>query len=295
LVLSRCEAATVNTDSHGLEETANERQCFDLISVHPCNLWQSFKRNMHFSRVASTAFDSILTLVYPQACAVCGGGVDSRALGVACAECWNQTEIFTGDETLCWKCGQPSVGIVPEAKRHEVRCRRCDADDFLAARACGVYEGALRASILALKHSPHFCARLLELLAKTQERFPLNQSTRIIPVPLHPDRQKSRGFNQAAIIGKALSLACQLPLDEVSLVRTRHTERHRAGMDARDRRATVADAFQVAYPAAVAGERILLVDDVFTTGATVSSCAKSLISAGARSVCVITIARPVRN
>jgi len=250
---------------------------------------------MHFSRVASTAFDSILTLVYPQACAVCGGGVESRALGVACAECWNQTEIFTGDETICWKCGQLSPGIVPEAKRHEVRCRRCDADDFLAARACGVYEGALRASILALKHSPHVCAHLLTRLATTQRRFPLNQSTRIIPVPLHPERQKARGFNQAAIIGSALSIACRLPFDDVSLVRIRHIEKHRAGMDRKDRRATVADAFQVAYPALIAGERILLVDDVFTTGATVSSCATAMLDAGAGEVFVLTIARPARN
>lgn len=249
---------------------------------------------MHFSRVASTAFDSILTLVYPQSCAVCGGGVESRALGLACAECWNQTEIFTGDETSCWKCGLLSPGIVSETKRDQVRCRRCDADDFLAARACGVYEGALRASVLGLKHNPHVSARLLELLVKTQRRFPLNQSTRIIPVPLHPEREKARGFNQAAIIGSALSVACRLPFDELSLVRTRHTERHRAGLDAKDRRATVADAFEVSYPALVAGERILLVDDVFTTGATVSACAKALVAAGAIEVFVMTIARPRR-
>ena len=250
---------------------------------------------MDLRLAANTAYDSILALAYPQACAVCGGGVESRTLGVACAGCWIRTEIFTGNETICWKCGLSSLGSVPEAKREEVRCRRCDADDFLAARACGVYEGALRASILALKHSPQVCARLLDLLVATERRPPLNQSTRIIPVPLHPERENSRGFNQAAIIGGALSAACRLPFDEVSLVRTRHIERHRAGMDAKDRRATVADAFQVSHPALIEGERILLIDDVFTTGATVSSCAKALMTAGASSVFVLTIARPLRD
>ena len=249
---------------------------------------------MNLSHAVSTAYDSMLALAYPQACAVCGGGVESRAVGVACANCWKQTRIFSEDETICWKCGLPSTGNVAEAKREEVRCRRCDADDFLAARACGVYEGSLRASILALKHSPHVSTRLLNLLVETQQRNPLNRATRIIPVPLHPEREKARGFNQAAIIGSALSVACRLPFDEVSLVRTRHTERHRAGMDAKDRRATVAEAFQVTYPALVAGEQVLLVDDVFTTGATVSSCAKTLLDAGAAAVVVLTIARPVR-
>jgi len=186
------------------------------------------------------------------------------------------------------------LGSTPYEQPEEVRCRRCDEDAFVAARACGEYAGALRASILALKHSPHVCGQLVELLSETQMRSPLNLATRIIPVPLHPEREKVRGFNQAAIIGRALSQVCALPFDEVSLVRTLHTNRHRAGLDAKDRRATVAGAFRVSYPDLIADERVLLVDDVFTTGATVSSCAKTLLAAGAADVFVLTIARPLR-
>ena len=89
-------------------------------------------------------------------------------------------------------------------------------------------------------------------------------------------------------------MPCSLPVDEVSLVRTEHTERHRVGMDAKDRKKTVNEAFAVTYPALVSGETVLLVDDVFTTGATVSSCAKALLEAGASKVFVLTIARAVR-
>ena len=249
---------------------------------------------MHLTRAVNTAYDSLLALVYPQACAVCDGSVESRALGVTCADCWQQTKIFTGTETICWKCGLLSPGLVTEEQRGDVRCRRCDGDSFAAARACGVYEGALRASILALKHSPYLCGRLVALLAETQMRSPLNRATRIVPVPLHPQREKARGFNQAAVIARALSRANGLPCDEASLIRSHHTDRHRAGMDAKDRRATVVEAFRVSYPALIAGERVLLVDDVFTTGATVSSCAKALLEAGAVEVFVLTIARPVR-
>jgi ComF family protein len=249
---------------------------------------------MLLTRTSSLCYDSLLALLYPQACAVCGGSVESRALGAACANCWERTHIFSGAETLCWKCGLPSTGTVPDEKREQVRCRRCDEDAFTAARACGLYEGALRASVLLLKREPHISRKLSERLIFTQKQFPLSQATRIVPVPLHPEREQARGFNQATLIGREISRATSLPLDEVSLVRDKHVKRHRAGMDARARRETVADAFRVTYPALIAGERVLLVDDVFTTGATVSSCAQSLLAAGAAEVFVLTIARPVR-
>ena len=79
------------------------------------------------------------------------------------------------------------------------------------------------------------------------------------------------------------------------MIRTSHTERHRAGMDVKDRSKTVENAFAVRHPALIAGEKVLLVDDVFTTGATVSSCAQVLLEAGATEIYVLTIARPIFN
>ena len=249
--------------------------------------------NVHLIRAASLAYDSLLALVYPQACAVCGRSVESRILGVACAACWRQTQIFTGQETVCWKCGLLSPGRVAEDQREQVRCRRCNTDAFSAARACGVYEGALRAAVLSLKGEPYICRRVIELLSETQRRYPLSEATLIIPVPLHAKREKSRGYNQAALLARALSAANSLPFDEASLVRTQHSDRHRAGLDAKDRRETVANSFQVALPKLVANERVLLIDDVFTTGATAASCAETLRLAGAAEVFVLTVARPM--
>jgi len=245
------------------------------------------------TRAASLLYDSCLALLYPQACAVCGNSVESRTLGVVCEKCWQGTQEFAGNETVCWKCGALSAGSVAPEQLDQVRCRRCDGDAFTVARACGTYEGALRASVLALKREPHVCNRLVELLVNVQQRYPLNQATRIVPVPLHKEREGARGFNQAGVIARALSAAVSLPLDEISLVRTGHTTRHRAGMDAHDRRESVEKAFAVSYPGLIAGERILLIDDVFTSGATVSACAKVLIEAGAADVFVLTIARPL--
>src|ERR1043166_1644392 len=249
---------------------------------------------MLLTRAADLCYDSLLTLIYPQACAVCGGSVESRALGAACAGCWRRTRIFSDAELLCWKCCMPAPGTAPDEKREDIRCHRCDQDAFTAARACGVYEGALRAAVLSLKHSPDICKKLRDELRRTQQQSPLNRATRIIPVPLHAEREQARGFNQAALIGRELSRATALPLDEVSLVRVKNVIRHRAGMDAKGRRDTVADAFRVTHPALIKDERVLLVDDVFTTGATVSSCAATLLEAGAAEVFVLTIARPMR-
>ena len=250
---------------------------------------------MPVTRASSLCYDSLLALVYPQSCVVCGRSVESRALGVACSKCWQETKIFSGRETVCWKCGLQSTGSAPEERREEVRCRRCDDLEFTASRACGVYEGALKASVLALKHEPHISGRLIDLLVATQARDPLRKATLILPVPLHAEREKARGFNQAALIAEKLALASHLPIDNVSLMRTSHTERHRAGMDRTDRRKTVDKAFRVVHPTLISGESVLLVDDVFTTGATVSSCGKALLEAGASEVFVLTIARPLHS
>jgi ComF family protein len=154
-----------------------------------------------------------------------------------------------------------------------------------------MYECALRASVLRLKQEPYTAARLRRLLGAAQRRTPLSAATLIVPVPLHPERERERGFNQAAVLGRALARETNLPLDEWSLARVAHGERHRAGMDARGRRESVEAAFRVVRPRLVEGQRVLLVDDVFTTGATVSACAVALKAAGASEVFVLTLAR----
>lgn len=234
--------------------------------------------------------DALLTLAYPQSCAICWRSVEQRRFGVVCEACWNATRILSGTEAICWKCGLLSDEVAPVVP-DEVRCRRCEAQSFTTARAIGPYEGALRASVLELKRQPHLSQHLETLLLAAARREPLNLCSRIIPVPLHATRLRSRRFNQASILAQALSSGLGLPLDEVSLVRVSSTEKYRAGLDAKGRQDTVAGAFEVRHSRLIANENILLVDDVFTTGATVSACAEVLITAGAKTVFVLTIAR----
>jgi ComF family protein len=155
----------------------------------------------------------------------------------------------------------------------------------------GLYEKALRESVLDLKRQPHVSGVVMKLLVETARREPLHRATCIIPVPLHDRRLKERGFNQATVIGEALAKRLHLPLDDTSLARIRGAEKYRAGLDPKGRRDTVTNAFLVRYPRLVEKESLLLVDDVFTTGATVNACAEALIKANAREVLVLTIAR----
>jgi len=171
-------------------------------------------------------------------------------------------------------------------------CGRCVELPFAAARACGVYSGALEASVLFLKVNPHLCSRLRWIIANSfvEHREALACDV-VAPVPLHPIREKQRGFNQAALIASAISSKFNLQLDDRSLVRTKPTERHRAGLDATDRARSVDRAFAVARVGSIAGARVLLVDDVYTTGSTICAAARSLIEGGAGQVKVLTVAR----
>src|ERR1044072_2494581 len=193
---------------------------------------------MNLTRAGELIYDAVLTLAYPQVCVICGRSVERRRFGVACETCWSQTRIFTDEEPICLKCGAPD----------QERCGRCEDLAFTAARATGIYEGALRESVLLLKRRPYLPQHVESLLIEVVKSEPLSLSTRVVPVPLHPKRLKTRGFNQASIIGQTVSKALKLPLDEVSLVRVSTTEKYRAGMDNKGRRDTVAGAFHVAHP-----------------------------------------------
>jgi ComF family protein len=196
--------------------------------------------------------DALLSLVYPQRCRICGASVEQHKFGVVCEACW-KSQVFTDEDAVGW------------------------------------YEGALRETVLLLKRQPYLPRHVVDLLRERARSFPA--VTRVVPVPLHEERLRSRGFNQAAVIGREMSQALGVPLDEMSLVRVSNPRKYRTGLDAKGRRESVEGAFTVRYPRLIEGEEILLVDDVFTTGATIAACEVVLVEAGAKSVLIMTLAR----
>jgi ComF family protein len=256
-------------------------------------LFPAVTKVFHASSPLSAFYDACLNLIYPQPCRVCDERiVESRADGVACRACWKKTRVFGGGgaaEILCEKCG--AYLETNAAQKFNAFCRRCDEDAFDAARAAGLYEHALLATILNLKEIPRVPKRLQEVFFRAFLKSPFTDATKIIPVPLSKARFKERGFNQAARLAKTLAKRTGLPLDEHTLIRQIHTPPHRAAMDKKSRAESVRGAFQVARPKLIENEIILLVDDVFTSGATASNCAAALKEKGARSVYVLTAAR----
>jgi len=175
------------------------------------------------------------------------------------------------------------------------RCAACLAEPyaFARSRAACVYDEASRGLILRFKHGDHqpFAPLFARWIAPSAPPL-LDEADAVVPVPLHRFRLLSRRFNQAAEIARPLAREARLDYLPDALIRTAHTTTQ-GGKSARGRRLNVAKAFAVSEAGRrqIKGRRILLVDDVLTTGATAEACARALIEAGARAVDLAVVAR----
>lgn len=189
--------------------------------------------------------------------------------------------------TQC-RCGAP----LPGARGEECgRCRR-GRSSVLEGASLGIYAGPLRDCVVALKYRGRHktAARLsVRLLESERCRRILSASDVLVAVPLHPDRENGRGFNQAHLLAIALARGCGRPVSG-GLTRTRNT-RTQTDLSAGERRRNVRDAFAVGAGSGLEGAAVTLIDDVTTTGATLRECASTLLACGAREVRSITVAR----
>jgi len=169
---------------------------------------------------------------------------------------------------------------------------RRDGFAFAQARSFASYEGTLRLLIQRLKYDGYrpLAKPLGRFLAEAVQRLDPQSFDVLVPVPLHRRRERRRGFNQAALLAAHVSKAQKIPLAASDCVRVRDTP-PQTGLRAAERRKNVAGAFHVPEPQRIRGKRVLLVDDVLTTGATAHACAQALRDAGAQGVWVATLAR----
>lgn len=194
----------------------------------------------------------------------------------------------------CGCCGYPFEFAV----EGELLCGACiqERPSYSAARAALVYDDASRGMILKFKHADHLHAAptFIPWMERAGREI-LAAADLIIPVPLHRLRFLKRRYNQSAVLASLLARRAQKECIPDVLLRRRATV-SQGHLDFRERHSNVKRAFFVhpRYAAAVAGKRIVLVDDVYTTGATVGECAKTLLKAGAADVSVLTIARVVK-
>jgi len=217
-----------------------------------------------------------LDILFPP---VCGGCEKTGSRW--CAECQQRVQILRG--TLCEVCGLPQdkAGI----------CNTCreNRPHFRALRAWAVYENPVKKALHKLKYRRDIA--LGDVLAAHMARFvkELNWHVDVIvPIPLGRQRYKERGYNQVGMIAKPLALALDIEFAPKALMRRKET-RSQVGLTRQERQENVHEAFQAG--AGVRGKTILVLDDVSTTGSTLSSSADALFSSGAKDVFALTVAR----
>ena len=234
----------------------------------------------------------LLDLVFPPLCHHCRAFIPDAGQVHLCDRCL--AELTPVGSPLCSSCGMPFATIGGS----DHRCGPCQIapPPFQAARAALRFDGVARELIRRFKYQRRIQLRRPLALLTASQLAPFVaefQGDLLLPVPLHRRRLRQRGFNQAVLLGEVLASQWRLPLDRTNLCRIRWTE-PQVNLSAAERTRNVRGAFALAYPEEMHGKRIILVDDVYTTGSTVRECATVLTKEGkAAAVGVVTVARAI--
>ncbi len=242
---------------------------------------------------AATSFQTWINVslgfLYPEICQLCGEQRATAKEGYVCRRCWSNVRFIK--PPFCERCGLPFEGDLTTP----FECANCCEMElhFRAARSAVVARGAVREII---HRSTYQRARWFEpflaglLLREAVPALRGQQWDLIVPVPLHPLKQREREFNQAERLAARLGAAAKIRVNKKLLRRVVFTNTQ-TRLTRPQRAANMRGAFAMRNGARLDGERVILVDDVFTTGATTSACAQALLAAGAGDVCVWTVAR----
>jgi competence protein ComFC len=242
------------------------------------------------------ASDAVVSVFFPAGCRICDKLLVYASRVPICEECLDAFEGPPGKK--CETCGQGLLWMTVREGEPLV-CRTCQQKTyaFERARSYGIYEGSLVSAIILLKWErmeplgEWFAGRLAEMV---RQEAGLLAADLVVPVPLHRDRERQRGYNQAGLISKPLARKLGLPHKAVLLMRTRPRPEKQV-LSLEERWESVRGAFATRPGSQVDNKRVLLVDDVMTTGATLDACAKALLESGAKSVIGLTVARAARN
>jgi len=242
-------------------------------------------------------FSQFLDIIYPPRCALCGRFISSSEKHLhprhICDHCVQALIPIT--HPLCTVCGVPFPSSSGTDHPCENCVRRMPWYDFM--RAPYLYAGPLMNAIQRFKynsetHLASFLGGLLSVFARTLLSHP--KEFMAVPVPLHNHRLRERGFNQSLLLAKVVSSDLKTSLDYLSLIRKRDT-RSQTGLGGKERRSNVANAFSVTSAAIFKGKKVLLIDDVLTTGCTLNECARILKKSGALEVICLALARTAND
>lgn len=245
---------------------------------------------MTLASVARRFFHTIL----PVQCAICDVGLSDDPVPFFCRSCWDGIQPLCGPFCPC--CGRPFASSYALQYSPDHVCGACRSDPPAYTRAWSLYLYAspLQEAVRLFKYNKKVA--LADALSALMNRAMIEHAhidmDVIIPVPLHPARLRTREYNQSLLLADRVSRARHIPLSYENLIRTRETA-PQTELSRAVRLKNLRRAFAVRRPEDVAGKRVLLIDDVFTTGTTVNECAKTLCKAGAAEVYVCTLARTI--
>lgn len=232
---------------------------------------------------------AILNLVYPIYCQGCRGKLPYDNNRYLCQECLEQIKL--NRPPFCIRCGRPLSG----GEDTKTLCPDCLNKNrhFERAWQCCQYQGLIKELIHKFKYERKLFLKgaLIEILDNfTRTCIDYKDIEAIIPVPMHQVNTSRRGFNQAAILSEGLSKKLGVGFSGSCLFKIRRTKQQ-VNLDKVARFNNIKAAFRAKKDVGLKGKRLLLVDDVFTTGATAEECSKALTAAGAKAVWVLTLAR----
>jgi ComF family protein len=271
------------------------------------NAWRAVVRVLRSTQPAHNLLHSVTSVLFPADCQVCGEPLCGYSRAPVCDSCWKSLPTQPGP--LCSRCGESlCISDFGEATpvAAETQCRPCRLAPpaFTRAVACGPYNGSMRPLLHLLKYDglEPIAAKLGEAIAAELARHPdLPAAPVVVPVPLFRDREKQRGFNQSELLAHAViqGMRQRKPgwggrLAARVLQRSRATQ-SQAGLSLSERRRNLRGAFFVSDAEAIRGRDVLLVDDIYTTGATARACSLALKRAGAAKIWVATVARAQRH
>lgn len=240
---------------------------------------------------------ALASILFPAPCRACGGILDSGGRIPLCSSCLAAIEPIVDPQ--CERCGKPILSAVAAQTSQLLLCHMCRRDlyDFDFARSYAKYGGPLVCAVTALKYDEvtplgaWFAQRLAALVRASPEPFATDT---VVPVPLHAARLRERGYNQAELIARPLARILNIPFRSYLLVRTKPRP-DKLKLTIRERWRSVRGAYATRSGAQVDKMRVLLVDDVMTTGATLDACSRALRTAGAARVVGLTVARVIPN
>ena len=230
-------------------------------------------------------------LLYPRRCLVCGGDLGPGASGPLCRE--HRRAVVLVEEPFCDRCGKKMFAHATG----DLICDECRQTKrhFDRAFSATIYNDVMQIFVHRYKYGMREYLRTT--LARWMSEFvhrhvDVESLDAIVPVPLHWRRFQYRGFNQAIVLARPLAREFSLPIVKHVLRRRRHTA-PQVGLNLEQRKRNIRDAFGVRRGERIKDKRLLLVDDVYTTGATINECARVLKAAGAASVVAFTLTRPL--